>query len=103
MSARVTPPIGTHGNAWLAADVGAATYSAGVDTLNAPFVSAFGNTSGASTITVSVSMDASTWYDTTITFAANGDFWFNFSVGVRYVRLKSSAHVTITATIAAKG
>ena len=96
------PAAGTHANAWSAAAVGAGGTSASLDTQSMGVVSAFGNASAATTITVQVSQNNTNWYDTphTQALAASGDFAISATLGARYIRLKSSAAATITATIA---
>lgn len=96
--------IGAQGNAWNATAVGAGGTSNAVDTLDATNVSAFGHVDAATTITVQVSEDNATFYDTatTVVLAGVADFHTSFSTGAKYVRLKSSGAATITATIAAK-
>lgn len=93
--------IGIHGNAWNNVAVGANAFSPVVDLLDATCVHVFGNTSAASTITVLVSQD-SVNFATHTTIAANGDFSLSDLIGSRYLQIKSSAAVVITATIAAK-
>jgi hypothetical protein len=97
--------VGALGNAWNAAAVLAAGVSAAVDTLDAAFASAFGNVDAATTLTLQVSQDNAAFYDTAanIVLAGAGDFHLSLSTGAKYIRLKSSAPATITATIAAKG
>jgi hypothetical protein len=95
--------FGAQANAWSAATVGIAGTSNVVDTAYTPFCSAFGNTSNASTITVQLSADGSTFYSSaTNTGAVTGNFGLSFSPGARYVRLISSAASTITATLQCK-
>lgn len=94
--------VGTHGNAWNAASVGAAGKSTAVELHNAFNVTAFGNTSGASTLTLEVSQNGTTWYAHPTSIAANGDFAQSWQIGAKWARLSSSAAVTITATLAAK-
>lgn len=94
--------IGSHNNAWAAAATGVGGTSAKIDTKSLPHVSVFGNTSGASTITVQFSADNTNFYDSGTTVSANGDFGINFTGGAQYVRLKSSANVTVSATVSAK-
>lgn len=101
----VTPQVvGVHGNAWLAAAVGAGAVSPSIDCQYTPFVSIFGNGSAASTITMQVSQDNVNFYNavTTAVPLLGGDFYLAATVGARYVRLMSSAAITITATIAGK-
>lgn len=95
---------GTHANAWSAAAVGAGGTSASIDTQFTPNISVFGNTDGATTITVQLSQDDANFYDATSTLVTGaGDFALSATLGARYVRLKSSQARTITATIAGKG
>lgn len=97
--------VGAQGNAWNAAAVLAAGVSTAVDTGSLHRVAAFGNADAATTITVQVSENNVTFYDTTTTAVLGGasDFHVAFDTAARYVRLKSSGAATITATIAAKG
>ncbi len=96
--------VGAHANAWDAVAVAANGTSASLDVTNAPFVSAFGNASAATTITLQYSQDGTNWYDgPTVTLGAAGNFRIDATVGATNVRLKSSAAATITATIAGKG
>lgn len=100
---RQISPLGTHANAWDAAATGAGGVSAALDTWSCPFVSAFGNASGASTITVQYSQDGSNYYDGPAqVLSGAGNFRIDATCGARYVRLKSSANVTVTATLSAK-
>jgi hypothetical protein len=103
----LAPPrnvVGAHANAWNAAAVGAGGTSASVDCQNTPFVSAFGNASAATTITVQYSQNDVDYYDgPNQVLGGAGNFRIDATVGARYVRLKSSAAATITATIAGKG
>lgn len=96
--------LGAQANAWNAAATGANGTSAAVDTKDRASVSAFGNADGATTITVQVSQDNVTYYDTasTVVLGAAGDFHVSLSTGAKYVRLKSSNNRTVTATITAK-
>lgn len=96
--------VGAQGNAWNAAAVGAAGVSAAIDTKDRANVSAFGSVDAATTITVQVSEDNVTFYDTgsTSVLVGAGDFHISLNTGAKYARLKSSGAATITATIAAK-
>jgi hypothetical protein len=96
------PSVGAHGNAWNGVAVAANGVSAALDTLGTGTVSAFGNASAATTITVQVSQNNLNWYDTVIaqTLASGGDFALHAALGARYVRLRSSGAATITATLA---
>lgn len=96
------PVVGTHANAWDAASTGVGGTSTAVDCQYVSQVAVFGDTSGASTLTVQLSQDNSNFYDSETTISADGDFGTTVSVGARYVRLHSSADVTATATIAGK-
>lgn len=95
--------IGVHANAWDNAATGAGGTSAIIDLLEANRVTAFGTTSGASTLTLQVSQNGVNFYNHPTTVAANGNFAQTWDVAVRFVRIHSSAAVTATATIAAKG
>lgn len=103
--------LGVEANAWSAAVTGAGGTSTALDTLGLGTCSAFGNSSGATTISVQFSQNNSTWYDATATtgvggnsvvLAGAGNFAITFTSGARYVRLKSSASVTATATLSVK-
>lgn len=94
--------VGTHANAWSAASVAVNGTSAAIDLEDCAQLSVFGNTSGASTLTLQMSADRVNWYNHPTTIAANGNFAQVYTVGARYARLHSSAAVTITATIQAK-
>jgi hypothetical protein len=96
--------IGAPANAWNATVVGANATSGAIDTLDAANVSAFGHVSAATTITVQVSEDNITFYDTGSTSVLGGasDFHISLTSGAKYVRLKTLNAVTVTATISAK-
>jgi hypothetical protein len=81
---------------------GAGGTSASLDTIGAWNVTAFGNTSGPSTLTFQTSPDGVTWYSTGSTISANGDFHGSFTTGAQFVRLKSGSDVTATAWLSAK-
>lgn len=95
-------PHGTHANLWNAAATGANGLSAIVRVFSAAVVAVFGNTSGASTLTLQYSADGTNFYDSGDTIAANGDFGKTFTVGAGYLRVKSGSAVTATATLQAK-
>lgn len=96
--------VGNHANAWNAVAVGVGGTSAEIDVQHAAFISAFGNASAATTITLQYSQDKTNWYDgPNQVLSAAGDFRIDATTGARYVRLKSSAAATITGTIAGKG
>jgi hypothetical protein len=94
--------VGSHANAWNATTVSAGGTSGPLDTQSTSVVSAFGNVNAATTIMLQVSQNNTNWYDTSHTqvLAGGDDFAFTATIGARYVRLKSSAAATITATIA---
>lgn len=95
--------VGDHANAWDNAATGAGGFSNSVDCRYTPFVSAFGHVSAATTIMMQLSQDNVNFYDAAnMVLAGASDFDISRTVGARYVRLKSSANVTATATIAGK-
>lgn len=94
--------VGLHANAWNNATTGANGKSAAIDLEDCNKVTAFGNTSGATTLTLEVSQDRTNWYAHPTTVAANGNFAQTWEIASRYARLSSSASVTATATVAAK-
>ena len=103
MENRNIPPIGVHANIWSAVLTGTGTSTNTLDIKNAPFVSAFGHSDGAATITLMVSADNTNFYaGPTQVLAGASDFCINASVGAQFVALKSSANVTATGTIQAK-
>ena len=93
---------GSHANAWNAVATGVNGVSTALETIGRPHKSAFGNVSGITTITLQFSMDGTTFYDgSSITTAGAADFVFNVTSGAAYIRLKSSANVTATASLCA--
>ena len=76
-------------------------YTTPVELVNGGVVSAMGHVSGAATITVQVSPDGTTFYDTASTAVLGGaaDFHITLTTAARYARLKTSATITISATI----
>jgi hypothetical protein len=88
---------------WDNVATGAGGVSAVLDIGNAPFVTVFGTGSAGSTYTLQVSADGVTFYDTTSNQVATTDVGFTATVAAKYVRVKSSANVTATVYIAAKG
>jgi len=96
---------GAQGNAWNAALVGIGGVSTALTLADRPFVSAFGSASVATTITLQLSANGTSFYDgPSQALTVGGDFAISVTVGVAHVRLKSSAvAATITATIQAKG
>lgn len=100
----VIKEAGSHANAWNAAVVGVDGNSTVFDARRLRAVSVFGNSSGATNIAVQASQDNVNFYTfDTIVVAGAGNFGKNYeAVGARYIRLQSSAAVTLTATIAGK-
>jgi len=90
---------------WNAAVVGAGGKSLDHYTSDNPFITAYGNASAATTITIEVSNDKITWFVTQVTqvLAGAGDFVINATIATPYVRLSSSGAATITGWISAKG
>lgn len=76
-------------------------YTAAVETKNGGVVSIMGHVSGATTLTVQVSPDGTTFYDTATTAVLGGasDFHITLTTAAKYVRLKTSATITISATV----
>jgi hypothetical protein len=104
VSVNAVPVVGAHANAWNAAAVAINGTSNSVDCQYEANITVFGNVSAGTTITLQVSQDNTNWYDSDKTQAPSGagDFCFSATIGARYIRLKSSAAATITATIAGK-
>lgn len=95
--------VGTQDNAWASVSTGVNGVSASIDCQYTPFVTVFGTTNGATTITLQVSQDNITFIDAASTvLAIAGGFEMSRTTGARYIRLKSSADVVASATIAAK-
>ena len=98
--------VGTHANAFNSASPTIDGTSATIDCQYVKRISVFGQESTASpTITIQVSQDDINWFDSNHSLYTTGgsDFYAEFEVGARYVRLKVSATCTaITATIAGK-
>lgn len=100
-SPRFVAPL--YAEVWTSASTGANTNSATFNTWASPFVTACGNVSGATTITLMLSVDGSNWYaGPTVVLSGAGNFYLNATVGVQYVALQSSNSVTATAFISAK-
>jgi hypothetical protein len=96
-------PVGANGNMWSAAAVSISGTSAILDTTEARFCSAFGNTSAAATITVQYSADRTNFYSSSVnTGAVTGNFGINWNNGARFIRLISNAAATITANVSCK-
>ena len=102
MSVQFSQPLSAV--AWNDVATGVATNSGVLDSHNSPFVSAFGHVSGATTITLMVSRDGSNFYaGSTVVLSGAADFCLNAEIGAEYVCLQSSADVTATAYLSAKG
>lgn len=101
-NALVDSATGEQANAWNAEQTGVGGTSNAVDLKYSSVATAFGVVDGAATITVQYSQDNVNFYDSQNTQAATTDFAIDFRPGARYVRLKSSADVEATATIAGK-
>lgn len=83
--------------------VGAGVASNAVDTVNHPFVSAFGNASGATTMSLQYSADGITWFTRqSVTLTGAGDFSIDCLCGARFLRLSTSGAVNLVAVISAK-
>lgn len=64
------------------------------------FISVFGTVSAPSTITLQLSFDGVTYYDTQYSLDATaGDFGFSLQIPFYYLRFKSSASATITLAV----
>lgn len=100
---RLTPPIA--GVVWAGVSTGSNTPSSGVWVADAPFCSAFGHVSGACTVTVMYSNDNTTFYasQNKQVLAGASDFAIDFTPGAQYIALQSTANVTATGIISAKG
>lgn len=100
----ILPVVGSHGNAWNNATVSASGTSTTVDCQYSHYISIFGNTDTATTLTIQVSQNGDDWYSTnnTIVMVGSGNFYQSLQSGARYLRLSSSAGAIITATISAK-
>ena len=94
---------GTHGNAWNGVSTGVNGLSNIIDCEHQAFVSIAGNSDIASNITLLVSQNGINFYQRDFFGVSPGvDFAFDYLLGFRYVRLRSSANALITATIASK-
>jgi hypothetical protein len=88
---------------WANVATGIGGFSSDLAISSSSQISAFGNLSGAATITVQYSADGVNYYDgPTQVLAGAGDFRIDTFASCAHVRLKSSANVTATAWIAAK-
>lgn len=94
--------VASQGNAWNGTVTGAAGLSATVQLPNCRLVTVLGHVSGATTLTVEFSADGTNFYDSGVTNAPAGaaDVGFSFDCAAPFVRLKSSASITATLTIA---
>lgn len=95
---------GGHANAWNNVSVGVGgTSNTSDDLFYVSKVSVFGTRSAATEIIIQFSANGSTFYDSGYRIASGtGDFGLTIDTASRYVRLKSVAAATITATINAK-
>ena len=96
--------IGSHANLWNAAATGINGDSASIDCRYCKTLTATFNTDGATDLTCYVSANDSTFYenDAVKLWAVNGDGCITFDCGMRYVRFRSSAAVTCTASLMGK-
>jgi hypothetical protein len=98
-----TTAINARGATNTAAAVASNGVSAVVDTMDAPFVSAFGHASGATTIVIQYSADGINFYTAhSVVLAGAAGFAIDCICGAEFVRLQTSAAVSIWATIQAK-
>lgn len=76
-------------------------YTTAVELINGGVVSIMGSAGGAATLTVQVSPDGTTFYDTAtnVVLGGAGDFHLTLTTAARYARLKTSATITISATV----
>ena len=101
MSHRYSPPLSSL--VWIGVAVGANGQSPSFDSGSLPFVSAYGNASAATTITLMYSNDGTNWRaGGTVVLAAAGDFVMNVTSGARFHALQSTAACTVSAVISAK-
>lgn len=101
--------VGGHRNAWNAVAVAINGLSAIIDLAQSHVVSIFGDVSAATNLDVLITQgstfpppDAEFTVHSTIVLGAAGNFHQLVNLGVRFIRLRSSAAVTISATIAGK-
>lgn len=98
--------VGTQANAFSSASPLSGGTSSSVDCQYVKRISVFGIESTASpTITIQVSQNDTDWYDShhSLYTTANVDFYAEFDIGARYIRLKVDANCSsITATVAGK-
>lgn len=95
---------GKHGNLWNEAQVAAGGLSAPVDISMTLYQQVFGSASAATNIDILVSQDGEHWYvHQTIALEDAADFSASLQLAARWLRLRSSAAATITATCARKG
>lgn len=104
---RYTPPNSAYvwGNASGGAAVAASGYSAPLDTWDSPFVTICGTSSGTSTITVLGSNDGVNYFQLATISATStaGSLYLALTCGVEFIKLQSSAAVTLQVVISAKG
>lgn len=89
---------------WSAASTGAGGKSGKLTITYHKQVTFYGNVSGATTLTMEVSDDNSTWYSSGVSYTASGseDIYLNNTCAANYVRLSSSNDVTATVIGSAK-
>lgn len=97
---------GAHGNGWNNAATGAGGTSGILDARDCRTVQVFGNVSAGTTLTIQLSQDGTNFYDATVpapqVLGGAGNFAFTFDNAATFVRLKSSAGVTATITLAGR-
>ena len=99
------PVVGTNGNAWNNDLTGVLGDSNPIDCQYVQNISMFGTSDGATTLSLYASQDNINYYDTGtfLTLGGGGDFYFNSTgYSARYARIRSSATVTVTLTLAGK-
>lgn len=96
--------FGSEGNLWDNVAVSANGTSTAFDACNATMVSIVGNTSTATNLSLELSLDNSNYYSSMWSIpSANGNFHLELNhLGAKWLRLKSSASATITASAGGK-
>lgn len=95
--------VNQQGNAWANnAATGAGGVSSTVQLPQIRLVTVFGHVSGATTLTIEWSADGVNWYDSGSTIVAAGaaDVGTSLDCAANWIRVKSSANVNATLTIA---
>jgi hypothetical protein len=88
---------------WSSQLTGANGQSATADVGSCPWLTFCGHVDGATTLTVMLSSDGTTWYaGPTLSVSGAGQFYLNVTLGVQFVALQSSGSVTATAFVSAK-